>query len=146
MELILWRHADAENRMPDEARRLTDKGRKQARKMASWLEERLPPGYRLMASPALRARETAAALTDHANIDPALSTATTPQALLQTAGWPRGEGVVVVVGHQPTLGAAAALALTGTAAAWSMKKGSIWWLSTDRETVEVRAVMNPGLL
>ena len=38
MELILWRHADAELGQPDSERRLTDKGHKQAARMAKWLE------------------------------------------------------------------------------------------------------------
>lgn len=148
MELILWRHADAENRLPDDARKLTEKGRKQAKKMAAWLGERLPAGYRVLSSPAQRARETAAALGDAVVIEPALSTSATPQSVLRAAGWPRGGGAVVIVGHQPTLGAAAALALTGTAAAWSLKKGAIWWIATeaDGDVVQVRAVMTPALL
>lgn len=148
MELILWRHADAENRLPDDARQLTDKGRRQARKMAAWLAGRLPSAYRLISSPALRARETAAALSEKAIVEAAVSTSATPQQVLQAAGWPGGDGVVVVVGHQPTLGAAAALALTGTAAAWSLKKGAIWWIACDQgsDVVQVRAVMTPGML
>lgn len=147
MDLILWRHADAENGVPDDARRLTAKGRRQAKKMAGWLASRLPEDCRIVCSPAQRARETAAALSEHPEIDPAVSTAATPQAVLKAAGWPGGSGTVVVVGHQPTLGAAAALALTGTAEAWPLKKGAIWWLSTDGSgDVEVRAMLTPGVL
>ena len=40
MELILWRHAEAEDGVPDSARELTDKGLKQARVMAEWLKPR----------------------------------------------------------------------------------------------------------
>jgi phosphohistidine phosphatase len=146
MDLILWRHADAEDRMPDEARQLTGKGRTQAKKMAAWLASRLPADYRVISSPALRARETAAALTEDAVIDKKLSTSATPQGLLKVAGWPDGAGKVIIVGHQPTLGAAAALALTGEAAAWSLKKGAIWWLVHDADGVRVRAVITPGIL
>lgn len=147
MELILWRHADAENGVPDEARRLTAKGRRQSKKMADWLAGRLPAEYRVICSPAARARETAAALTADPQIEQALSTAATPQGLLKAAGWPGGGGTVIVVGHQPTLGAAAALALTGEAAAWGLKKGAIWWLACDRGSdVEVRAMLAPSIL
>ena len=146
MNLILWRHADAENRLPDEARQLTPKGRKQAGKMADWLLPRLPAGYRVLVSPAARARETAAALTDRVIIEQSVSTSATPQSVLRAAGWPDGDGTVIVVGHQPTLGAAAALALTGEAAAWSPKKGAIWWLVRDGEDVQVRAVLSPAAL
>lgn len=147
MELILWRHADAEDGVPDEARRLTAKGRKQARKMAAWLAERLPGGYRVICSPAARARETAAALAAEPQIEKAVSTAATPQGVLKVAGWPGEGGTVIIVGHQPTLGAVAALALTGKASAWNLKKGAIWWLSCDNGVdVEVRAMIAPGIL
>lgn len=147
MELILWRHADAENRLPDDQRRLTDKGRGQARKMAEWLRQQLPADFRVIASPALRTQETAAALTDRVRVDPAVSTAATPHAVLQAAGWPGGPGTVIIVGHQPTLGAAAALALTGEAAAWSLKKGALWWLASNADgAIEVRAMLAPAHL
>ncbi len=147
MDLILWRHADAEDGVPDEARRLTAKGRRQSKKMADWLAGRLPGDYRVICSPALRTRETAAALSANPQIEKAVSTAATPQGLLKAAGWPGGTGTVVVVGHQPTLGAAAALALTGEASAWSLKKGAIWWLTCDNGSgVVVRAMLAPGIL
>jgi phosphohistidine phosphatase len=146
MDLILWRHADAEDGVPDEARRLTAKGRRQAQKMAAWLTERLPAGCRVMVSPAARTRETAAAFSENVIIEKALSTAATPQGVLKAAGWPDGDGTVIVVGHQPTLGAVAALALTGEAAAWSLKKGAIWWLAHDDDGVRVKAVITPGIL
>lgn len=147
MDLVLWRHADAEDGIPDEARRLTAKGRKQAKKMAAWLAAHLPAGYRVLVSPAMRTQETAAALTEHAVIDNAVSTAATPQGVLKAAGWPEGTGTVVVVGHQPTLGAVAALALTGEAQAWSVKKGAIWWIARDDDgDVQVRAVLTPVIL
>lgn len=146
MELILWRHADAEDGVPDDARRLTAKGRKQAQKMAAWLAARLPADCRVLVSPALRARETAAALTEKGIIEKGISTAATPQSVLKAAGWPDGSGTVIVVGHQPTLGATTALALTGEAAAWSLKKGAIWWLARDEDGVRVKAMIAPGIL
>jgi phosphohistidine phosphatase len=55
-----------------------------------------------------------------------------------------------VVGHQPTLGRAAALALTGRAADWPIKKGAVWWLTRrvrDGEAeVVLRAVIGPDLV
>lgn len=146
MELILWRHAEAEDGVPDEARRLTAKGRRQAQKMAAWLAEHLSPDCRVIASPAARTRETAAALAENVIVEKAVSTAATPQGVLKAAGWPDAEGTVVVVGHQPTLGAAAALALTGDAAAWRLKKGAIWWLVRDAGGIRVKAVIAPGIL
>lgn len=147
MELILWRHADAENGVPDDERKLTAKGEKQAERMAAWLKEKLPKDVVVLASPARRACETAQALTKKFEISKDIDTSANAQAVLKAAGWPRGERTVVVVGHQPTLGQAAALALTGKPGDWSMKKGSIWWIeSRARGEVAVRAVVSPELL
>jgi phosphohistidine phosphatase len=147
MDLILWRHADAEDGMRDEARKLTAKGRKQARRMAAWLKQRLPRGARILVSRAQRTRQTARALATTFKVSDDVGPEATPQSVLKAANWPRGEGTVLVVGHQPTLGQAAALALTGAPADWSVPKGAIWWLtSRDGEEAVVRAVLAPDLM
>ena len=147
MDLILWRHADAEDGAPDEARKLTSKGEKQAQRMAAWLKERLPKDAVVMASPAARAQQTAQALARKFETAREIGTGATPQSVLKAAGWPRGDRTVVVVGHQPTLGQAAALALTGAEDGWSLKKGALWWIqSRERGDVIVRAVVAPDML
>ena len=147
MELILWRHADAEDRVPDAARALTAKGEKQARRTAAWLKERLPKGARVMASPAKRAQQTAQALTRRFETHAGIGTNAAPQSILDAAGWPDADGTVVIVGHQPTLGQAAALALTGKPAEWNLKKSALWWLeSRGRGDVIIRAVIAPDML
>lgn len=150
MELILWRHADAEEGMPDRNRKLTAKGLRQAKRMAAWLEARLPQDAVILASPARRAQQTVAALTDKFKTVEGLAVGASAQDVLKIAGWSDKPGTVVVVGHQPTLGQAAALAVTGKAADWSVKKGAVWWLaSRDRETgakVYVRAVVSADLV
>lgn len=148
MELILWRHADAESGIPDEERKLSAKGLKQAARMADWLKARLPKEAVILVSPARRAQETARALAKKFEVRAELGTTATPRRVLDAAGWPGGEGAVVVVGHQPTLGQAIALALMGSTAEWSVRKGAIWWLERrdrDAETL-VRAVISPDLL
>ncbi len=150
MELILWRHADAEDGILDAERKLTAKGIRQAENMAAWLKERLPKETVVLVSPAKRAQQTARALTAKFEIRPELGTGTAPQVVLKAAGWPHGKDAVVIVGHQPTLGQAAALLLTGTAAEWSLKKGAVWWITHrarhgQSETL-LRAVMSPELL
>src|SRR6266702_606068 len=62
MDLILWRHADAEAGSPDSARKLTEHGREQARRVAAWLKPRLPGNCEILVSPAARAQQTAQAL------------------------------------------------------------------------------------
>jgi phosphohistidine phosphatase len=147
MELILWRHADAADGAPDSERRLTGKGEKQAARMAAWLRERLPKDALVLASPARRAQQTAQALGRKFETSSDLDTSATAQSVLKAAGWPRDDRTVVVVGHQPTLGEAAALLMTGKAATWSVKKGAVWWFARrNGGATIVRAVVSPELL
>jgi phosphohistidine phosphatase len=146
MNLILWRHADAEDRVPDEARALTAKGEKQARRMAKWLKKHLPEDPRVLASPAKRAQQTAQAFAKRFETSRAIGTAAGPESVLEAAGWPDGDGVVVVVGHQPTLGQAAALALTGEPREWSLKKGAVWWIESNDGDAVTRAVLTPEMI
>jgi phosphohistidine phosphatase len=150
MDLLLWRHADAEDPAPggaDAERRLTAKGVKQAARVAAWLDARVPASARVIASPAARAQQTAAALSRSSATSDRVSPGAKPAEVLEAAGWPAGDETVIVVGHQPTLGAAAALALTGKAAAWRLKKGAVWWLrSEDGGPALVVAVITPDLV
>ena len=63
MDIILWRHAEAEEGSNDLARQLTEKGRKQAAQMAEFLHRHLPVDTRILVSPAVRTQQTASALT-----------------------------------------------------------------------------------
>ncbi|HXZ96389.1 MAG TPA: histidine phosphatase family protein [Burkholderiales bacterium] len=149
MDLILWRHADAEDGVPDAARVLTGKGAKQAKKMAKWLKSHLPENYRLMVSPAQRAQQTAQALDASYETLKEIGTGASPQGLLAAAGWPDARRTVVVVGHQPTLGRTVALLLCGVETEWSIKKGAIWWLESRQkyeQRVVVRAVISTDML
>lgn len=148
MDLVLWRHAEAEAGEADLSRRLTAKGEKQARRMAAWLDERLPDAVRVLVSPAVRAQQTAAALTNRKQktVD-SLAPDGTVQDVLLAAGWPDARQPVVIVGHQPTLGRAASLLLVGEERDWAIKKGAVWWLQhrqrDEDEQVIIRAVINP---
>ncbi len=150
MELILWRHAEAEEGGADLERALTGKGLKQAKRVGAWLRARLPREARVLASPARRAQQTASALTERFETVAAVGPGASPETLLAAAGWPQGEGLVVVVGHQPTLGRAVAQLLAGQDAEWSIKKGALWWLRLEPRPggteVLVRAVIGPDLV
>lgn len=148
MDILLWRHADAEEGADDAARALTPKGLKQADRMGAWLNARLPKGARVIVSPAVRAQQTASALARDAKTNSRVAPGAQPAAVLEAAGWPCGSGTVVVVGHQPTLGAAAALAVTGKVAEWRIKKGGVWWISAEEGEAApvVVAVMTPDML
>lgn len=147
MQLILWRHAEAESGGPDEARRLTARGKRQARRVARWLRRRLPEDARVLVSPAVRAQRTARELTRRFETTEAVGLSASAPAVLAAAGWPDpAERTVVVVGHQPTLGEAAALALTGRVESWSLGKGALMWLeSREGEPALLRAAITPDL-
>jgi phosphohistidine phosphatase len=145
MDLILWRHADAEDGAPDLARALTPKGRKQAARVAQWLLQHLPKDFELIASPAVRAQQTAEALNCTIKTVNQLAPGASPASILKAAGWPERKGTVVLVGHQPDLGCTAAQIVAGRPAEWRIKKGALWWLSNGDEAI-VRAVVSPDLL
>lgn len=152
MELVLWRHADAEVGPSDLKRELTDKGRRQASRVAKWLRPRLEGDWEILVSPAVRAKQTADALDVDYDVRLTLGPLETEDALIREVGWPAGERNVIVVGHQPTLGRVAARFLSGHRGDLTMKKGSIWWFSSkiDDEVGQgetlLRAVIAPDFL
>ena len=150
MDLILWRHADAEPGAPDLGRRLTAKGMKQAERVAGWLDKQLPDNCRIFVSPAERAQQTAAPLKRKYKVVPELGPGVGVGAVLSAAGWPDAAEAVLIVGHQPTLGEVAALLVSGEAAPWSIRKGGLWWLSNrvrdGDASVIVRVVIGPDFV
>ena|SRR6267143_4823078 len=150
MDLILWRHAEAEEGEPDLDRRLTSKGRKHAARVAAWLLQRLPARFSVVVSPAVRAQQTAQALDVPMRTEKALAPGAGPAAIVEASGWPDYKGAVIIVGHQPDLGRVAAHLVAGAQASWSIKKGGLWWLSNrvrgEEAQVVVRAVVSPDLL
>jgi phosphohistidine phosphatase len=150
MDLILWRHADAEDGADDMARALTPKGHKQATQMARWLRGHLPNDTRVIVSPAVRAQQTAQALTPEFETVAALAPGAPHAQVLTAANWPRARRAVLVVGHQPALGDAVAALVAGTQANWTIKKGAICWLThrvrEGHAQVLLRAAMSPDLL
>jgi phosphohistidine phosphatase len=153
MDLVLWRHAeafDAKAEQDDLERALTPKGERQAARIAEWLDRRLPDGVRILASPALRAQQTAQALGRRVRTSDAIAPGADVDALLAAAHWPRAHGTVVVVGHQPTLGLAVARLLGGDERSWSIRKGAVWWLRyrmrAGQPQVVLEVVQTPGFV
>ena len=131
MDLILWRHAEAVDLgdgQSDLERELTPHGRKQAARIADWLDARLPGRVRVLSSPARRAVQTAKAFGRKFQVCPELGPDGTESELLVLAGWPDARRSVLIVGHQPTLGQALAKVLGIEAGECPMRKGSVWWL------------------
>ena len=150
MDLILWRHCEAEAGEPDLGRRLTPKGQKQAERMAEWLERQLPDTTRILVSPADRAQQTAQALPRRFRTVQELAPGASVEQVLAAVNWPDAREPVVVVGHQPTLGLVASYLLSGAAQSWSIRKGSVWWLSNrvrDGDAgVVLKVVQSPDFL
>jgi phosphohistidine phosphatase len=150
MDLILWRHAEAEPGEPDLGRRLTSKGQRQAERMGGWLDVHLPQTTRILVSPADRAQETALALKRKFKTVESLAPGAGVAAVLAAAGWPESREPVLVVGHPPTLGAVASFLLAGEENYWSVRKGAVWWLSNrdrgDGAAVVLRVVIGPDFV
>jgi phosphohistidine phosphatase len=150
MDLLLWRHADAEEATPDAGRALTKKGLKQAKQVAQWLKPRLPGDCLILASPAKRAQQTADALNLPYATEQRIGVQADIADLIAASNWPEHKGTIILVGHQPTLGRLAARLLTGEPADWAIRKGALWWFSGrtgygDTQIV-LRAVISPDLL
>jgi phosphohistidine phosphatase len=102
--LFLVRHAHADPGDPDELRPLSAKGREQARELAERLAASARPEL-VLASPLLRARETAAAIAKAADaelrVDERLAPGAVADDVLAAVEAERARAAVVAVGHLP---------------------------------------------
>jgi len=148
MDLLLWRHAEAIDSTPDHARALTEKGIKQAEKMAGFLRQHLSDDCLMLSSPALRAQQTISTLSNNVSVAPALAPGASVQDVLQTTHWPSANGMVLVAGHQPTLGQVAAHLLDYKNGGFKIKKGAVWWFNRREGSAQttLRLVISPDLL
>ena len=147
MQLILWRHCDAEDGGPDALRRLSARGHDEASRMARWLAQRLPADSRIVVSPALRAQQTAAALGRVVETVAELAPGATVDDVLRVAGWPDAAVATLVVGHEPTLGDVASQLLHGAAGDGQRlhKGGIVWLMQRDGDPSAVlKAAADPG--
>ena len=136
--LILWRHADAEDESVtglDADRALYKQGRKDARRMADWLDQFLPQNTTILSSPAKRCLETVAALPQlnpnktkrQVQVVDYLSIDSTVADMLPHLLNDNHQQTLLVVGHQPNLGLLISH-LLAMPNACVVKKGAIWWL------------------
>ena len=158
MDLILWRHAEAEvlrEGFDDLARSLTPKGERQAARMATWLDGHLPEGTRILCSPARRAEQTVLALGRRYKLREELAPNAQADEVLRLIRWdprlgPQGKGPVLLVGHQPWLGQVAAAVLHMPEASCPVRKAAVWWLRTrvrdEQAQTVVMTVACPDLL
>ena len=152
MDLILWRHAEAENRVPDSRRALTERGMEQAQRVARWLNERLPAHTEILVSPAVRAQQTAQALQRPFRTCADIDVGESAAHLLAAADWPGESGrCMLVIGHQPTLGQVAALLLGGSENEWALPTAGLWWIYSphpngEEEPAALKASITPDRL
>jgi phosphohistidine phosphatase len=147
MDLVLWRHAEAYDLegaldpVADMARELTPRGAKQAARMAGWLDRQLPESTKIFASPALRADQTARTLSRKFKTRSELSPTAQYADLLNVAQWPGSDVTVLLVGHQPSLGALIAHLLHFEAELCAVKKGAVWWLRSRERNGQMETVV-----
>jgi phosphohistidine phosphatase len=153
MDLILWRHAEAEDEAPgvdDLQRALTPRGEKQAARMAAWLDRELGENVKILCSPALRCEQTVLPLGRKYKIRDELAPDVLPDSVLTAAQWPDAKQPVLIVGHQPTLGQTAAKLLGMKPHELSIRKGAVWWFrSRERDggdQVVLVAVLPPDMV
>jgi phosphohistidine phosphatase len=150
MDLILWRHAEAEDEregLTDLERALTRRGEKHAAKVAAWLDRELPHGTLVLSSPAVRCEQTVRALDRKYQLRDALKPGATPQDVLTAAEWPNAKQPVMIVGHQPGLGQTVAQLLRIEGGECAIRKGGVWWLRARErdgtQEIVVWAVQSP---
>jgi phosphohistidine phosphatase len=149
MDLILWRHAEAEVAEPggdDLSRPLTKKGERQASRMAAWLDRHLPEGTRVLVSPSERTQQTVAPLGRKFKLRDELVPDTTVEDVLTLLKWhpetgPQSKGPVLLVGHQPYLGQLIARLLGMDEQICSVRKGGVWWLRTRMRDGQLQTVL-----
>jgi phosphohistidine phosphatase len=158
MDLILWRHADAEDAVEgqdDLSRCLTKKGERQAARMGKWLDHYLPESARIMVSPALRARLTATALGRKYKLRDELAPSSSTDDVLEMLKWDPEQGIpskvpLVLVGHQPYLGGVVARLLSAQTEYYTVRKGAAWWLRLGQRNgelhVSILGATSPELL
>ena len=149
MDLILWRHAEAEVAQEGEddlSRALTKKGERQAARMAAWLDRHLPEGTRVLVSPAVRTQQTVAPLGRKFKLRDELVPETSVDDVLgllkwQEASGPQIKGSVLLVGHQPYLGQLVAKLLGMQDHHCPVRKGGVWWLRTRLRDGQLQTVL-----
>jgi len=101
----------------------------------------------VLASPAMRAQQTAAALGARIATDKTLAPGASASAIMKAAE--KHKGVVLIVGHQPDLGRAAAQLVANARAEWPIEKGAIWWLAwhpDGRHLADAVAEFKPDII
>jgi phosphohistidine phosphatase len=131
---------------------LSERGERNARRLANWLRGHAPRELQIVSSPARGARQMADLLAREVGGSGALSMVNrtlgpdaAPADILGAVGWPHDHSAALVVAHQPALGALASLLLTGHEAPLAFKKGALWWFSNRNRGGELQTVLRCAL-
>jgi phosphohistidine phosphatase len=155
MDLILWRHADAEDGPDfgppsagsssvvdaDLHRCLSARGHKQASRMAKWVDRTLTNSAKILVSPAMRCEQTVVPLGRKYKTCAELAPWSSVDDLLGLVQWPLAKLPVLVVGHQPTLGHVVTRLLGVNGDELSFRKGAIWWLRSRERDGKIQTVV-----
>lgn len=146
MDLILVRHAEAEEGINDFSRKLTSKGKKESATVAKFLLKRIDKKFRVCSSPLVRAKETASFLGKEIEILDELEPNSTPESFLKAVSRFDDEETIICVGHQPLIGAIAGKIL-GVSYSLKTKKAGLWWFKGfPPRDFELYCAINPSLL
>lgn len=135
--IVIWRHADAGQPLAspqaDAARSLSALGRSQAASVGRWLATRLAGPVHVLCSPAPRARQTAAALRTEVLAEPALGLDSDLGACIHMVNraLAADDATLVLVGHQPMVGALCAHLLGVGLVALPVSVGVCWYFRQD---------------
>ena len=155
MNLLLWRHAEAEALGNDLARELTVKGKEQARKMAQWINIHFYQDYICWVSQAKRTQQTAFFLTENMIINSKLNPGVDVQKIIGELAKLKSDTNLILVGHQPWIGKLALCLINRSHYPdnyVSFKKANIWWLENkdgfnhSSTFFHLKAVLSPALL
>jgi phosphohistidine phosphatase len=131
--LYLMRHGIAEDGLDDEARQLTEEGKRRVAQIAQGLKAVDVAPDLVLASPLVRAQQTAKIaaeiLAPKVGVETfaPLAIGREPEDLVAELAGYRGYREILLVGHQPSLGELGSLLLTGQAhlSPLPFKKGSV---------------------
>jgi len=145
MDLILWRHAEAETGSPDSARKLTGHGLEQARRIAAWLKPRLPGNCEILVSPATRAQQTAQALGMAFTTTPAVGTDAAPVDVIGSGRLARTPGGDIDRRTPADIGSPRGTPAIGAEADREIGKGALWWIRHSGGETRLFAAIDPEL-
>jgi phosphohistidine phosphatase len=156
MDLWLLRHAAAEDRSEsgdDRERALTSDGLRRARRVGRGFAILEPEVAAIWISPYRRARQTAAAVAgalrfrEALHETEALAPECDPQQVLEELDASGPPGAVLLVGHQPHLGALLGLLVARDGAEIPLKKASVAGIErVGRRSGTLRALLPPDVM